>query len=88
MSCDPDSDCNMVPLYKKATTLSAPYVNINNGSQLPIKLTAIDNLPSILPSESSYDFSSQLSPHLVTFDINEGALGTSINFFNETMQRI
>lgn len=33
----------------------------------PLDLIAIDNLPSLLPKESSTDFSAALLPHLLDF---------------------
>ena len=34
----------------------------------PLDVMAIDNLPSLLPVESSQDFAAQLLPHLATLD--------------------
>lgn len=65
VSCDPDSECNMIPLYDKATVLSDPVYQVRDN----LGLVAIDNLPSILPRESSFDFSAQLVGHLLD-DLN------------------
>ena len=62
ISCDPDSDYNPVPLYSKATDWSCPVVRV--AEELPLDVMAIDNLPSLLPRESSEDFAEQLLPHL------------------------
>ncbi len=82
VSCDPDSDCNMVPLYKVATTLEQPFHLIPSASG-EIKLIAIDNLPSILPYESSTDFSTQLHPYLVNYDENHGPVAEALKQFNK-----
>ncbi len=79
VSCDPDSDCNMVPLYEEATTLSQPIIKITQQTSL----TAIDNLPSILPKESSYDFSSQLESYIIDFNEKEGPVARALTHFKK-----
>ena len=66
IACDPDSDYNPVPLYRAATTWAAPTVRAHTDPVLDVM--AIDNLPSLLPRESSADFAAQLLPHLLAFD--------------------
>ncbi len=42
----------------------------------PLDVTAIDNLPSLLPVESSEDYAAQLLPSLLTLtDLTEGVWG-------------
>ena len=67
ISCDPDSSFNPIPIYKAPTNWAAPVVRVNASPTLDVM--AIDNLPSLLPYESSVDFSKQLLPLL--FDLNE-----------------
>ena len=63
VSCDPFSDFNPLPLYDAPTSWDAPFVEVReNGSSLD--LFAIDNLPSLLPKESSVEFAGQLLPYL------------------------
>lgn len=62
IACDPDSDYNPVPLYSEATTWDAPVYRAHQDPVLDIM--AIDNLPSMLPLESSEDFAAQLLPTL------------------------
>ena len=62
VACDPDSDYNPVPLYSEATSWSAPVVRVAEAPSLDIM--AIDNLPSLLPRESSEDYAGQLLPVL------------------------
>jgi len=84
VSCDPDSDCNMVPIYTKATTLESTITEVSSG----VFLTAIDNLPSILPRESSEDFSEQLVSHILDFNDESMAIANSLNVFNLTVQKV
>ena len=87
VSCDPDSDCNMIPLYEQATILSKPLITVTEG-QNPVKITAIDNLPSILPKESSYDFSSQLESYFVNYNENLGPVKISLDLFHTTVNKL
>lgn len=67
VSCDPGSDYNPVPIYDHSTTFAEPVVHVSDGPP-PLDVMAIDNLPSMLPVESSLDFAEQLLPHLMTLD--------------------
>ena len=63
ISCDPQSDGNPLPIYDQATKFTEPTIRlINKGN--PLDITAIDHLPSLLPRESSTEFSGQLLPSL------------------------
>ena len=74
IACDPDSDYNPVPLYDTATTWAAPVTRVADTP--PLDIMAIDNLPSMLPVESSQDYASQLLPSLLTLtDLNSGVWG-------------
>lgn len=64
VACDPDSDYNPIPIYSEATTWEAPVVRTHDTP--PLDVMAIDNLPSMLPLESSEDFAAQLLPTLLT----------------------
>ena len=63
VSCDPSSDFNPLPLYRDCTDFGSPCQRIADAP--PLDLIAIDHLPSLLPAESSHDFSSQLLPALL-----------------------
>ncbi|MDJ0653777.1 MAG: saccharopine dehydrogenase [Xanthomonadales bacterium] len=63
VSCDPYGDYNPVPLYNQCTTVSQPSIRIRTEPK-PLDLIAIDHLPSLLPRESSEDYSAQLLPTL------------------------
>lgn len=66
VACDPDSDYNPIPVYDRATTWEAPALRVNDTP--PLDVMAIDNLPSLLPAESSVDYATQLLPTLATLD--------------------
>ena len=64
IACDPDSDFSPIKVYDRTTTWDAPALRAHDQPVLDV--TAIDNLPSMLPAESSEDFAEQLLPHLMT----------------------
>jgi len=66
IACDPDSDYNPIPVYDQATSWSQPAIRV--ADDLILDVMAIDNLPSLLPLESSIDFANQLLPTLETID--------------------
>ena len=63
VSCDPSSNLNPLPFYSECTNFSNPCLRVGDGDT-PLDLVAIDHLPSLLPAESSDDFSTQLLPAL------------------------
>ncbi|MEO0751141.1 MAG: saccharopine dehydrogenase [Pseudomonadota bacterium] len=66
IACDPDSDYNPIPIYDAATTWADPVIRAHDDP--PLDVMAIDNLPSLLPRESSLDFAAQLLPTLAALD--------------------
>ncbi|MEM6482802.1 MAG: saccharopine dehydrogenase [Pseudomonadota bacterium] len=62
IACDPDSAYNPIPIYTKASDWAAPVIRVHDNPALDVM--AIDNLPSLLPLESSLDFAAQLLPIL------------------------
>lgn len=66
IACDPDSAFSPVKVYDRATTWTAPALRVHDDP--PLDVTAIDNLPAMLPLESSEDFAEQLLPHLLDFE--------------------
>jgi saccharopine dehydrogenase (NAD+, L-lysine-forming) len=71
IACDPGSPYSPLPLYDRVTTWDAPALRIAQAP--PLDVTAIDNLPSMLPRESSEDFASALLPHLADLCAAAGA---------------
>ena len=72
IACDPDSDFNPVKVYDRATTWDEPALRVCDNP--PLDVTAIDNLPSILPLESSTDYAAQLLPTLVELQNTDAAV--------------
>lgn len=66
IACDPDSDYNPVPVYDRATTWEQPALRVHDDP--PLDVMAIDNLPSMLPRESSEDYAGQLLATLRQLD--------------------
>ncbi|MBU2943256.1 saccharopine dehydrogenase [Shimia thalassica] len=82
VACDPDSDYNPVPVYNEATTWEAPALRVHDAPVLDVM--AIDNLPSMLPVESSQDYAEQLLPTLMTLgDLADGVWTRAEADFNE-----
>ncbi|WP_400084915.1 saccharopine dehydrogenase [Yoonia sp. R78084] len=80
VACDPDSDFSPIKVYDRTTTWDAPALRVHDNPVLDV--TAIDNLPSMLPAESSADFADQLLPHLMTLpQIDEGVWGRAQAWF-------
>lgn len=62
IACDPTSDFSPIKVYDRTTDWAAPALRVAQNPVLDV--TAIDNLPSLLPVESSLDYSAQLLPTL------------------------
>ncbi len=64
IACDPTSDFSPIKVYNRVTDWQAPALRVHEKP--PLDVMAIDNLPSLLPVESSEDFAAQLLPSLLT----------------------
>ena len=71
IACDPDSDFSPIKVYDQTTTWAEPALRVHDDPILDV--TAIDNLPSLLPLESSQDYAEQLLPTLMTLK-DDGAV--------------
>lgn len=82
VSCDPGSDYNPIPIYNRSTTFNDPVVRVTDGPP-PLDIMAIDNLPSMLPVESSEYFAGQLLPFLMSLDnLEDGVWGRAKTEFD------
>jgi saccharopine dehydrogenase (NAD+, L-lysine-forming) len=63
VSCDTSNPHNPIPVYSANTTFDKPTFRVVNDSN-PLDVIAIDHLPSLVPLESSHEFSEALLPHL------------------------
>ncbi len=87
IACDPDSDYNPIPVYDRATSWAAPARRVHGDP--PLDVMAIDNLPSLLPLESSEDFAAQLLPSLLALgEIDTGIWGRARAMFEQQMKGI
>jgi saccharopine dehydrogenase (NAD+, L-lysine-forming) len=66
ISCDYSRPNNPIKLYNTSTTWKTPVFRYNRY----VDIIAIDNLPSLLPKESSNYFSNKLVPLLLDFNID------------------
>lgn len=59
VTCDVGSPCHALPIYDETTTWREPVLRLDG-----LDVIAIDNLPSLLPRESTVDFAADLAPQL------------------------
>jgi saccharopine dehydrogenase (NAD+, L-lysine-forming) len=69
IACDPTSDFSPVKVYDAVTDWERPARRVHTHP--PLDVMAIDNLPSLLPRESSLDYAAQLLPSLVSLGEDE-----------------
>lgn len=80
IACDPSSDFNPIRVYDQATDWNHPVLRV--AEHPPLDVMAIDNLPSLLPYESSADYGGQLLPVLRMLDhIDQGTWGRAKALF-------
>jgi len=82
IACDPFSAFNPVPIYDHPSSFTDPVIRVAEHPKLDV--TAIDNLPSMLPVESSEDYGAQLLPSLMTLgEIESGVWGRARRIFEQ-----
>ena len=87
IACDPDSDFSPIRIYDRVTSWDAPVIRACDDP--PLDVMAIDNLPSLMPRESSEDFAGQLLPHLKTLsDLDSGVWGRAKIHFDEHIRKV
>ena len=80
IACDPESAFSPIKVYGHTTTWGTPTLRVHDAP--PLDVMAIDNLPSLLPVESTDDFARQLLPHLLVLDqVNKGIWGRAQETF-------
>ncbi|MEE9387179.1 MAG: saccharopine dehydrogenase [Paracoccaceae bacterium] len=86
IACDPTSEFSPVKVYDRTTTWDAPALRAHDDP--PLDVTAIDNLPSMLPVESSVDYAGQLLASLATLDrLDAGVWGRAKTMFDQHVTR-
>ena len=87
IACDPTSDFSPIKVYDRATDWEAPALRVAENP--PLDVTAIDNLPSLLPVESSQDYAAQLLASLITLtDVSSGVWGRAKVQFDQHVARV
>ena len=87
VACDPTSDFSPIKVYDRTTTWDQPVLRV--ADHPPLDVMAIDNLPSLMPRESSEDYAGQLLPVLARLDrIDEGAWGRAGALFQTHLDRL
>jgi len=87
IACDPTSDFSPIKVYDRVTDWQEPALRVAIDPVLDV--TAIDNLPSLLPVESSQDFAGLLLPSLLTLqDLNAGVWGRAKALFDTHIAQV
>lgn len=87
IACDPDSDYSPIKVYDRTTTWAEPALRVNHEPLLDV--TAIDNLPSLLPTESSEDFAEQLLASLLKLtNLDADVWGRANTTFQEHVKNL
>ena len=87
VACDPTSAFSPIKVYDRSTSWEAPVLRVADAP--PLDVMAIDNLPSMLPLESSEDFAAQLLPVLEGLEaIDQGAWGRARDMFDSKVQEV
>lgn len=86
VACDPTSDFSPIKVYDRTTSWDRPVLRVAEAP--PLDVMAIDNLPSLLPRESSLDYAAQLLPVLARLDrIETGPWGRAAALFADHADR-
>jgi saccharopine dehydrogenase (NAD+, L-lysine forming) len=85
VTCDVTSRCNRLPVYDRVTDWAEPVRRL--ASVPPLDLIAVDNLPSLLPGESSTTFSEGLLPHLALLPREDGVWGRCEEHFHRARRQ-
>lgn len=87
IACDPTSDFSPIKVYDRTTDWANPALRVCDNPVLDV--TAIDNLPSLLPVESSEDFAALLLPSLLTLDdLEAGVWGRARALFDRHIAQV
>ncbi len=87
VACDPDSDFSPIKVYNHTTNWDEPALRVQDDPVLDV--TAIDNLPSMLPVEASQDFAGQLLASLLALDnLDAGVWGRAKADFDSHTQAL
>ncbi|CAG8658963.1 hypothetical protein C2G38_2226496 [Gigaspora rosea] len=65
VSCDTTNSNNPIPVYTGNTTFGNPTIAVETKNAHPLDVIAIDHLPTLLPRESSEQYTTDLLPTLL-----------------------
>ncbi|MGO0575989.1 saccharopine dehydrogenase [Ornithinimicrobium panacihumi] len=80
VTCDVTSEANLLPVNTAITTWEEPVRDVGPEGA-PLEVIAIDNLPSLLPRESSESFSAELTPLMEHLWERRGPWAASLDWF-------
>eukprot|EP00005_Dracoamoeba_jomungandri_P003263 CAMPEP_0174251686 /NCGR_PEP_ID=MMETSP0439-20130205/1422_1 /TAXON_ID=0 /ORGANISM="Stereomyxa ramosa, Strain Chinc5" /LENGTH=376 /DNA_ID=CAMNT_0015332059 /DNA_START=57 /DNA_END=1187 /DNA_ORIENTATION=+ len=89
VSCDYTNADNPLPIYNDCTTFIKPTLRTieQQGQEPALDVVAIDHLPSLIPRESSTDFSNDLLPTLLALkDFLEGVSSAGADVWKRAQQ--
>jgi saccharopine dehydrogenase (NAD+, L-lysine forming) len=87
IACDPSSGFSPIKVYDRVTDWAAPALRVHDTP--PLDVTAIDNLPSLLPVESSEDYATQLLPSLKRLNnLNDGVWGRALAEYQHHTEKL
>ncbi|MFT5115453.1 MAG: saccharopine dehydrogenase (NAD+, L-lysine-forming) [Parasphingorhabdus sp.] len=87
VSCDPNNPGNPLPIYNRITDFEQPVLRVNDTDPA-LDIIAVDHLPSLLPKESSEDFSAQLVSHLIDLDKGSEVWNRCIAIYQHHCRRL
>lgn len=87
VTCDVTSDCNVLPVNDRITNWDTPTRRLREGDP-PVDVIALDNLPSLLPHESSAAFSADLVPHLRNLTEDSGRWRHALEQFHAAAKEL
>ncbi|KAI0528382.1 Saccharopine dehydrogenase [Xylaria digitata] len=72
VSCDPNSENNPIPVYSSWSSFDKPTMPVSKDLDGPeLRVVAIDHLPTLIPRESSNEYSALLLPSLLSLERRE-----------------
>jgi len=73
ISCDASNPANPVPVYQGCSTFADPVINVikESDSEPAFDVVSIDHLPSLVPSDSSNEFTNDLFPHILEYNTSD-----------------
>ena len=88
VACDPNNPNNPVPVYDSITTVFEPVKRAIDG-KVPLDVTAIDHLPSLIPLEASEQYSDDLIDTLLELkNVNSKIWQRAREVFQQNVEKV